>query len=233
MNKAYSSVIIALVLLLLTAPAHALNLLMEDFTGVTILDGKTINLMNNPPAGPDDNLGAWIDFPNTQRWGISDNGQGGAGDYFAQHLVQIGDSTNLLFYGIDLSGLPELTSFTLDFDYVASNRSPQVVLAGMYDGMHSLDPFAPWFPPGDANDGIPFLNELLATKSDWDHAHFEGVVPEDFDVIAIGFIMGGTDGFRGVDNIQLDATTPVPEPATLLLFGSGLLGLAGLRRKYG
>jgi len=43
----------------------------------------------------------------------------------------------------------------------------------------------------------------------------------------------GGDHMYSVGEFQAYGTQPVPEPATLILFGSGLAGIAGLRRKQG
>lgn len=37
---------------------------------------------------------------------------------------------------------------------------------------------------------------------------------------------------RGISHVDIYDGSPVPEPATMLLIGSGLLGLAGLKRRF-
>ena len=217
--------------------AQALTLLSEDFSSTTIQDNRTINLISAQTT--DDNLGVWIDFPNTDRWGINTDSD----NYFAQMLPQSSDGTYLLFYGIDVTGLSPLDSYCLDFDYVSTNRTAAVILGGMYYGVNSLDPYAPWFENSVNNDdGELFLGNApgetylgannLAQVADWNHVSFQGIIPEDYDVLVLGFIMGGTSGLRGIDNIELCATAPVPEPSTMLLLGAGLLGLVGFRKKF-
>jgi len=218
---------LALLISIFSVPAHAVPLLTENWDTATIQNALTIS------GNPLNNLNNWIDFPDSNRWGIVTDGDcvaPCAGNY-ARHLVQTSDQTNSIFYGID-HAVTSGEAFNIEFDYVASNRDGRFALLGLTAGLTSLDPFAPFWYNGDATDGeslVASADEILASTSDWSHLSWSGTASADYDALALIVVMGGTTGVRGIDNIQVNSA--VPEPSTLLLMAAGLAGLGFARRK--
>ncbi len=211
--------------LVFTSSALAYTL-TEDFTLV-----NSINMANLSTSS---GLNQWNDLV---RWQINTSG-GNLGNWAQQTpnaTSRATDETSLLYYGFDATGLGTGTTFSLDFDFLNDDiqgynrdRDGTVYIGGLKAG----DTISRWAPWGDLGTTNFDSASIAKDTSNWTAmSTFSGIVDDDYDVLYIAFKMGGYDGLRGIDNVNLQVGTPVPEPTTMLLFGTGIAGLIGLRRK--
>lgn len=168
-----------------------------------------------------DGVGSYLEGNGfTDRISVSYNTVG-AGQYMEAWDVGFGDLTNVAYGNVN-QAITEITltaeagfKVTLNsFDLASYNQD--VRLATTLEVVDSLGGVV--WSAGDLNIlGGPQHSSFLPSFADTSLT-----------------IRWGSDWNIGIDNINFDqssSTAPVPEPATMLLFGTGLLGIVGKRLK--
>lgn len=161
----------------------------------------------------------------------------------ASQVVPVGDTVDvdLFISGLGDYAAPSLSTFDLDITYDPTILAFDHYLLGPYLGDISNGEALDWSwgetIPGSVN--ICELSLLFEWELDALQPSSFTLATLTFDTLAVGTssldiginALGDAWGGPLTADVQSGSVAPVPEPATLLLLGSGVAGIFGLGRK--
>jgi hypothetical protein len=175
-------------------------------------------------------------------WAVLTGGPLGSSYYFNHTGGTGGDQR--AYQPIDTSSMALAgQEITLSFDYIFEQGDWQIQDMGVaLVGLSGVG--AKYVAYGGAGydgtfgvDGAGITRTVLGTlaltiTTGWSSDSLSVVLGQDYDTLIAVFASSawaGSGGVRGIDNVNVST---VPDPATILLLGLGLLGVAGVRRKF-
>lgn len=132
------------------------------------------------------------------------------------------------------SSYARIGSLTVGFgsDFLDLAGSDVIVVDAIYDSSRIFNVGDTYTMSARKSGTTTWGNLTFDTSTGgWRYLEIGGSYSGLFDAVNLTFLLGGTLGNLGLEVDAIGVTNPVPEPGTMMLLGSGLVGLAGWGRK--